>query len=125
MAARPIYYPTVEEVKLLHENLILEFGGEAGIRDEGLLASALSRPQSGYYEGLFKQAGALLHSLVMNHCFLDGNKRIAVATTDIFLRMNGLVLDMDPVEAEEFLISQVIEGDADAATISAWLEDQI
>jgi death-on-curing protein len=122
MSDRIIFYPSVEEVKLLHEALIKEHGGNGGVRDEGLLASALHRPQSGYYEDLFQQAAALLHSLVMNHCFIDGNKRVAFATTDIFLRLNGYVLEMDADEAEEFLIKNVIQKKIELEQISDWLK---
>ena len=82
-------YPTLDEVIKLHEQVIAIDGGSLGLRDPGLLASALGRPQTGYYNSLSEQAAALLQSLVSNHGFVDGNKRIAIVTTLIFLEMNG------------------------------------
>jgi death-on-curing protein len=60
------------------------FGGASGLRDRGLLESALYRPQSGYYDGLDQMAAALLESLLINHPFVDGNKRVAFFATDVF-----------------------------------------
>ena len=86
---KQIFYLTAEEVVELHEMLIREFGGQAGLRDRGLLESALYRPQSGYYEDLFEQAAALLESLALNHVFLDGNKRIAYTTAKAFFLLGS------------------------------------
>lgn len=115
-------YPTLAETLELHRILLERFGGKAGIRDPGLLESALMRPQSGYYSSLSLQAAALLQSLTQNHSFIDGNKRIAFATTAIFLRMNGYRLKVDPDNGESFLIDQVIKRKASVETISEWLE---
>jgi len=89
-------FPTLQETLELHDQLILRFGGSKGVRDLGLLESALVRPQSGYYDTLSMQAAALLQSLCQNHCFVDGNKRVAFASTAIFLRMNGYRLSVKP-----------------------------
>ena len=115
-------YPTLKEVLSLHEILIDRFGGQPGVRDMGLLQSALSRPQTGYYESLSLQAAALLQSLCQNHAFVDGNKRVAFATTAIFLRMNGYRLKVDPDNGESFLVEEVIEKKADLNFIAIWLE---
>jgi len=115
-------YPTLQEVLSLHLTLIERFGGQPGVRDLGLLQSALSRPQTGYYESLSLQAAALLQSLCQNHAFVDGNKRVAFATTAIFLRMNGYRLIVDPDNGESFLIDEVIEKKADLDSITNWLE---
>jgi death-on-curing protein len=69
--------------------LINRYGGSAGVRDMGALEAALYRPQSGYYEDVIQQAAALWESLSQNHPFVDGNKRIAFAAMDIFLRIGG------------------------------------
>jgi death-on-curing protein len=90
-----ITYLTLEEVVVLQQSLINEFGGHHGIRDRGALESALMRPQLGYYDTLFEQAAALVESLANNHPFIDGNKRIAFFATDVFLRMNGYYLDCE------------------------------
>jgi death on curing protein len=115
-------YPTLAEVLYLHRRLIERFGGGGGVRDAGLLESALHRPRSGYYGSLSEQAAALLQSLARNHAFVDGNKRVAFATCAVFLRMNGFKLAVDADAAEAFLVGRVIEGQAELAEITAWLE---
>lgn len=115
-------YPTLGEVLELHRILIERFGGSGGIRDLGLLQSALMRPQTGYYATLSLEAAALLQSLCQNHAFLDGNKRVAFAVTAIFLRMNGFRLKVDADNGESFLIKDVIGKKADIEKIASWLE---
>lgn len=117
-----ILYPTLTETLELHTRLIERFGGKAGVRDMGLLESALMRPQTGYYKSLSLQAAALLQSLTQNHAFLDGNKRVAFASTAIFLRMNGYRLKVDAANGESFLISRVIKNRAEINEIADWLE---
>lgn len=85
-------YLTVAEIIAMHTVLIDRYGGSYGIRDAGAIEAACYRPQSGYYDDLISQAAALMESLAMNHPFIDGNKRIAFAATDAFLRINGLHL---------------------------------
>ncbi len=115
-------YPTLSETLELHTRLIDRFGGKDGVRDLGLLESALSRPQTGYYKSLSLQAAALLQSLTQNHAFIDGNKRVAFATTAIFLRMNGYRLKVDADNGESFLINEVIKKKISIEIISQWLE---
>jgi death-on-curing protein len=91
----------------------------------GLLESALMRPQTGYYKSLSLEAAALLQSLVQNHAFIDGNKRVAFATTAIFLRMNGYRLKVDADNGEAFLIEEVINKKASIEIIAAWLEQHM
>ena len=119
---QPVLYLTLQETLDLHEQLILRFGGPAGVRDMGLLESALIRPQTGYYETLSMQAAALLQSLCQNHCFVDGNKRVAFAATAIFLRMNGYRLSVKAGEGQTFLIDQVIQKKVAIENIATWLE---
>lgn len=115
-------YPTLTETVLLHQRLIERFGGKDGMRDMGLLESALMRPQTGYYKSLSLEAAALLQSLAQNHPFVDGNKRVAFATTAIFLRMNGYRLKVDTDNGESFIIDQVIKNKVEIAEIANWLE---
>jgi death on curing protein len=115
-------FVTVEEVLFLHRRLLIRFGGEEGVRDLGLLESALARPRSGYYKSLSEQAAALLQSLALNHAFVDGNKRVAFAGTAIFLRLNGFRLVCGADEAEQFLLNDVIMGHADVRAIALRLE---
>ena len=86
---RDFLYLTTSEVLVMHSLLIRQFGGSDGVRDVGLLEAALFRPQTGYYSGIIEEAAALLESLAVNHPFVDGNKRVAFAVTDVFLRING------------------------------------
>jgi len=117
-----VLFPTLQETLQLHEQLILRFGGSTGVRDLGLLESALVRPQTGYYETLSLQAAALLQSLCQNHCFVDGNKRVAFSCSAIFLRMNGFRLIVEPEDGESFLIEHVIKNRAAINDIATWLE---
>ena len=114
---------TLQETLQLHDQLILRFGGLKGVRDLGLLESALVRPQTGYYDTLSMQAAALLQSLCQNDGFVDGNKRVAFAGTAIFLRMNGYRLNVKPDDGESFLVEQVIQKRMTIEEIAAWLED--
>jgi len=119
---KSVLYPTLAETLELHRVLIERFGGKGGVRDLGLLESALMRPQTGYYKSLSLEAAALLQSLTQNHAFVDGNKRIAFATTAIFLRMNDYRLKVDADNGESFLIEEVIKKRAPIETIADWLE---
>jgi death on curing protein len=114
-------YPTVAETIETHRLLIEEFGGLHGIRDMGLLGSAVLRPQNGYYGGHIEEASALMESLANNHAFIDGNKRISLVMTDTMLRANGYFLDVEPHEAHRF-ISEAMERNAFTfPTIRAWI----
>ncbi len=119
---KAMLYPTLAETLELHLRLIERFGGKGGVRDMGLLESALMRPQTGYYKSLSLEGAALLQSLTQNHAFVDGNKRVAFATTAIFLRMNGYRLKVDPDNGEAFIIDRVIRRKAEIDEIAAWLE---
>lgn len=120
--ARETLYLTLEETLELHRQLIERFGGLEGVRDLGLLDSALARPRSGYYASLSEQAAALMQSLAGNHAFIDGNKRIAFAACAVFLHMNGHAIRVGADEAERFLIDDVIVARAGVPAIAEWLE---
>lgn len=122
MTSRITLYPTLKEALYLHAKLLEVFGGAQGIRDLGLLESALARPRSGYYRSLAQQAAALMQSLTMNHCFVDGNKRVAFALTDIFLRLNGHCLKVSADKGEDFLIKEVIQKKAELPQITEWID---
>jgi death on curing protein len=106
----------------MHRHLINEFGGIQGVRDAGLLASAVFRPQTGYYDDVLHQAAALMESLANNHAFLDGNKRIAFACADVFLHLNGYALEVDPVEAHRFITEKIAAREFRVAAILHWLK---
>jgi len=99
-----------DETLAVHRSLLERFGGPPGVRDLGLLESALYRPQTGYYDDLAAMAAALFESLIMNHPFVDGNKRVAFFATDVFLRLNGYKLTVEAKRAHRFLIG-LLEND--------------
>ena len=105
----------------IHRRLIETFGGGAGVLDLGLLESALFRPQTGYYADVVAMATALFESLLMNHPFIDGDKRVAFFATDVFLRLNGWQLRVDPQEAHTFLITLLERGQCDFERLSPWI----
>lgn len=103
-------YLTPEQVLFLHSRLIDETRGSHGIRDLGMLLSALGRPQATYqkkdlYPDLFMIAAALMDSLVRNHPFMDGNKRTAITSTAMFLLINGFRLEVENNEMVRFSLA--------------------
>ena len=85
-------YLTTVEVLAIHTDQIERYGGLHGVRDHGLLESALYRPQTGYYADLIEETAALWESLSQNHPFVDGNKRTAFGAAYTFLAINGMRL---------------------------------
>lgn len=103
-------YLTAEQVLFLHSRLIAETGGGHGIRDLGMLLSALGRPQATFdekelYPDLFSKAAALMDSLVRNHPFVDGNKRTAITAAALFLRIYGFQLVVENNEMVQFTLA--------------------
>jgi death-on-curing protein len=91
-----------DTILVLHEQLIATFGGPAGIRDEGLLDSALARPENRLAYGkptIFDLAAAYAFGLVKNHAFIDGNKRIGFAAAVVFLETNGYIFEAAEADA--------------------------
>jgi death on curing protein len=117
-----VQFLSLDEALAIHERLIERFGGTPGVRDMGLLESALFRPRTGYYEDLAQMAAALFESLLSNHAFLDGNKRAAFFTCDTFLRLNGWRLRVDADSAHRFIVGSLEEGTLDYARVLAWME---
>ena len=102
----PVWVPK-EVVLATHDMLISEFGGSPGLRDEGLLDSALARPMQIFSYGdpdLFILAAAYVNGIVRNHPFIDGNKRIAFVTGTIFLERNGKTLNALEAEAAQAIL---------------------
>lgn len=115
-------YPTLAEAMEIHRQLIDEFGGVHGLRDRGRLEATIFRPQLGYYDNLLDEAAALMESLANNHAFLDGNKRLSLALTDTFLRMNGHFLEVDPVAGRDFIEQGLTRGTFRFRLIRDWIE---
>ena len=106
---------------LMHGVLIRQFGGHFGLRDEGALEAALYRPQSGYYPDLISQAAALFESLAVNHPFIDGNKRIAFAVMDTFLRSNNMRIDAKPNDIYKKIIQMFEQKKLQHEVVDTWL----
>jgi death on curing protein len=116
-------YLTLEDVLHLHDEQLRLFGGVAGVRDEGLILSALLRPQTGYYHDLIEEAAALWESLAMNHGFVDGNKRVAFASLLVFLAANGYDLTASPDDVIAFIYGHLEAGTFRKDALDAWLRD--
>jgi death-on-curing protein len=114
-------YLTVAEVIAIHHNQIEEYGGAHGLRDQGLLEAAVFRPQTGYYNDISDEAAALLESLVNNHAFVDGNKRVGFAAVHTFLLVNGYDLDVSSRSAYEFMIEAMEQGKFRFPLIHEWI----
>lgn len=120
-----VEYLSVDEALAIHERLIEAFGGPSGVRDLGALESALYRPQTGYYEDLAAMAAAMFESLLMNHPFIDGNKRVAFFATDVFLRLNGWRFKVEAEVAHSFLIGLLESATCDFAHLEPWIRGSV
>jgi death-on-curing protein len=116
-----IKHLSLDEVLVIHGLLVERFGGAEGIVDLGLLDSALHRPRTGYYRDVAEMAAALFESLLMNHPFVDGNKRVAFFATDVFLRLNGWKLSVEATEAHGFIISLLEKRQSNMEHLLPWI----
>ncbi len=109
---------------LLHEESLAEFGGARVVRDEGLLDSALARPQNtqAYKPAstIADLAASLAYGLARNHPFVDGNKRASFLSIGLFLAINGFRLRVDPIDAIQTVLG-VASGELDEEALSAWI----
>jgi death-on-curing protein len=117
---------SLSEVLEIHADQISSFGGTPGIRDEGLLESALAQPQATFggqflHSTIYEQAAAYLYHIAMNHPFIDGNKRTAFAVMDTFLRLNGYSLNLTNEQAYN-LVMQVAQGRMIKPELTSYLE---
>jgi len=117
----PIFL-SLGEIVEIHRNQIELYGGDPGIRDLGLLQSAVAMPQAAFggdflHGDLCEMAAAYLFHIVQNHAFIDGNKRTGAVAADVFLVLNGLDLTASEAAFEK-LVRQVAEGKADKATVA-------
>src|SRR6266478_4973440 len=103
-------YFTTTDALFFHKILIEHYSSATGIRDAGALESAIHRPQTGYYDTIVQEAAALLESLVQNHPFVDGNKRVAFAVVDVFLRVNAHALNADSQAIHDSLLEFLNNG---------------
>jgi death-on-curing protein len=117
---------TVEDVLGMHAELIAAYGGESGLRDLGLLESAVAMPQQTFgskflHRTLFSMAAAYLYHIAQNHAFIDGNKRVALTAALVFLRLNLHTIDRE-TEQLYHLTMGVAEGRLDKEAVAAELE---
>jgi death-on-curing protein len=117
----PRDYLSVADVLGMHTGLMQRYGGALGVRDPGALEAALFRPQTGYYEDIVAEAVALMESLAINHPFVDGNKRVAFAAADVFLRINGWRLQRPPLRIYAEMMQLFEAGTFDIAHLDPWL----
>ena len=122
-------YLSAVQVLRLHQQQIAAFGGAAGVRDAGALDSAVARPQMTFggedlYPDAAAKAAALMHSLVMNHPFVDGNKRVGAMAMELFLLVNSLELDATDQEIEAIALA-VARGEVEAEALAIWLRQRL
>lgn len=121
----PPQFLTLAEVVAIHADQIARYGGAIGVRDVGLLQSAVAVPSAGFegqflHADLFEMSAAYLFHLVKNHPFLDGNKRVGAAAADVFLALNGIQLDAEQDEYADLVLS-VARGEANKTAIATFL----
>ncbi len=122
-------YLTTPEVIQLQAWVIQQSGGAAGIRDQGLIDSAVNQPQASFgghelYPTLAEKAAALGYSLALNHGFIDGNKRIAHAAMETFLVWNDFQIDA-PVDEQERVFLALAAGTLSRADFTDWVRTHI
>jgi death-on-curing protein len=120
-----VNYLTAEQVLFIHARIVAEIGGSHGVRELGLLESAVARPQATFESkdlipDIFSKAAALIQSLVGNHPFVDGNKRTGISAAVIFLRVNGyrLMASNSDLEAQTL---RVVTQDTPTEELADWL----
>ena len=125
MPNNSVVFLSRDEALAMHSTLLERFGGPAGVRDTGLLESALYRPRTGHYADLAEMAAALFESLIMNHPFVDGNKRVAFFATDVFLRMNGYKLKVNAKNAHRFLLGLLENKHCSFDQLLPWIRKHV
>lgn len=126
MVARSTTFLTLEQILVIHDDQIERYGGRHGLRDLSLIESAIMRPQTTFggkdlYPSVFEKAAAMMHSLIFNHPFQDGNKRTGTVSALVFLKLN----DYDLVVSQEQLFQSALKiesKDWDVTQLSSWLK---
>ncbi len=124
MSPMPLFL-TLDEVLMVHADQIDRYGGSPGVRDLGLLQSAIAQPQSSFggqllHSTVFEMAAAYLFHLVSNHPFVDGNKRVGTVAALVFLEMNGLEVTVAEDDLAAFVL-EVAQGHKDKLKITKYL----
>jgi death on curing protein len=114
----------LEETLMIHSRLLQKYGGSDGIRDSGMLHSALAKPKQFFYYAeattLPGLAAAYMSGIVKNHPFIDGNKRVGFGVGVLFLGLNGLDLKADPIDAANVIL-ELATGKMDSVKLTDWL----
>jgi death-on-curing protein len=122
-------YLSLQEVISLHSLLIAQSGGSSGLRDRGALESAVAQAEASFggeelYPSLASKVAALGHSLIQNHPFVDGNKRVGHAAMEVFLLLNGHEIDAS-VDEQEKVVIDVASGKVSRIELSEWISKHI
>jgi death on curing protein len=122
-------YLVIEEVLKLHDRVIAQTGSSPGIRDRGLLESAIAQPQASFggedlYPTIVEKAMALCFSLALNHPFVDGNKRTAHAAMEVFLLLNKFEIQASADDQEQMMLA-LAGGSLDRENLTVWLKQRI
>jgi death-on-curing protein len=122
-------YLSLEEIIALHARVGAQSGGILGLRDRGALESAVAQPEMTFsgddlYPTIAEKAAALGHSLIQNHPFLDGNKRVGHAAIEVFLVLNGYEI-IAPIDEQEQIVLTVANGGMSRAELGEWLKRRI
>ena len=121
-------YLSVEQIERAQHDLLARSGGTPGVRDRGALLSAVAQPEMGFgdvelYPTLAAKAAAICYSLVRNHPFVDGNKRIGYAAADMLLRVNGMTLSADVDDAERTILA-LASGELSREALHEWMRSR-
>jgi death-on-curing protein len=121
-----LLFLTLDEVFVIHEEQMRLFGGPSGLRDAGLLQSAMGNVEATFdgvylHESIFEMAAAYLCGICRNHPFLDGNKRTAAAAALMFLDINGIDVSADENDLYDLVIG-VAEGQVSKAAVAVFLQ---
>lgn len=124
-----IRYLTIEEIISLQGHLLTQSGGGHGLRDYRSLESSIAQPEMSFdgkdlYPSLAEKAAALGHSLIQNHPFVDGNKRIGHAAMEVFLILNGYEINASTDEQEQLILS-VASGNIAREELAVWVKQRI
>lgn len=122
-------YLNLKEVRYIYATVIRRSGGSFGVRDEGAIQSALAQPRMTFgaqelYQSLAEKASALCYSLISNHPFVDGNKRVSHAVMTAFLKRNGYNLIAN-VSEQEHVMLKLAKGEMTRAELTEWIEQHI
>jgi death-on-curing protein len=117
---------TVRQILTLHEFEIKKYGGSSGIRDIGMLKSAIGRPFATFngedlYSDIYTKSAALIQSIAKNHPFVDGNKRTSFVTAAVFLRLNRYLFEVPQKEVVDYIL-RVVNENLSVDEISAWIK---